>query len=249
MIRNQPLTPNIGTCGPRYVTSLQNEPSKIQLLLTTYDENFLDQIKLDGITGRQALIGAPSPNGKHVDIFEGEALDREWAKALKINTPKAGVSYMTAVREYAEGMLKLMLRGQDADVPSLVLGRLRERLKQYHKAQTAPWNQAAFKRLVRTLDPGTAAIKHIEGSHHTTGRNYGMGEATSVEEFWRKELKPALDRACRTAREHRLVHGGLSALHGPPPVVCSTGRVSGESPGHTAKGLGAGGCPFRRTGS
>ena len=203
----------------RYVTSLQNEPSKIQLLLTTYDENFLDQIKLDGITGRQALIGAPSPNGKHVDIFEGEALDREWAKALKINTAKAGVSYMTAVREYAEGMLKLMLRGQDADVPSLVLGRLRERLKQYHKAQTAPWNQAAFKRLVRTLDPGTAEIKYIEGSHHTTDRNYGMGEATSVEEFWRKELKPPLDRACRTAREHRLVHGGLSALHGPPPLV------------------------------
>ena len=182
-------------------------------------DRLLDQIKLDGITGRQALIGAPSPNGKHVDIFEGEALDREWAKALKINTAKAGVSYMTAVREYAEGMLKLMLRGQDADVPSLVLGQLRERLKQCHKAQTAPWNQAAFKRLVRTLDPGTAEIKYIEGSHHTTGRNYGMGEATSVEEFWRKELKPALDRACRTAREHRLVHGGLSALHGPPPVV------------------------------
>ena len=112
-----------------------------------------------------------------------------------------------------------MLRGQDADVPSLVLGQLLERLNQYHKAQTAPWNQAAFKKLVRTLDPGRAEVKYIEGSHHTTGRNYGMGEATSVEEFWRKALKPALDRACRTAREHRLVHGGLSALHGPPPIV------------------------------
>jgi hypothetical protein len=203
----------------RYVVSLQSGPSKVQLLLTTYDENFLDLIKVDGITGRQALIGAPGSSRKHVDIFEGEALDREWVKALKDNTPKAGVSYMIAVREYAEGKLKLMLRGQDADIPGLAIGQLRERLSQYHKAQRAPWNQAPFKSLVGALEPGRAEVKYIEGSHHTTGRNYGMGEATSVEEFWRKELKPALDRAYRTAREHQLVHGGLSALHAGPPVV------------------------------
>ena len=203
----------------RYVVSLQSEPSKVQILLTTYDENFLDLIKVDGITGRQALIGAPGPDGRHVDIFEGEALDRKWAEALKVNTQKAGLSYVSAVREYAEGMLKLMLRGQDADIPDLVTGLLRERLSQYHNAQRAPWNQAAFKNLVSKLNPGRSEMKYIEGSHHTTGRNYGMGEATSVEAFWRKEFKPALDRACRTAREHRLVHGGLSALHGPPPVV------------------------------
>ncbi len=203
----------------RYVVSLQSEPSKVQLFLTTYDENFLGLIKVDGITGRQALISAPGPNGRHVEIFEGEALDREWDKALNANTPDAGVSYLMAVRVYVEGMLKLMLRGQDADISRLVIGKLRERLGQYHKAQRAPWNQAAFKKLVGTLDPGCAEVKYIEGSHHTTGRNYGMGEAISVEEFWRTALKPALDRACRTAREHRFVHGGLSALHGPPPVV------------------------------
>ena len=203
----------------RYVVSLQSKPSRVQILLTTYDENFLDLIKVDGIIGRQALIGTSGPNGRHVDIFEGEALDRKWDEARKVNTPKAGLSYVTAVREYAEGMLKLMLRGQDADIPGLVIGQLRERLNQYHNSQRAPWNQASFKSLVSKLDPGRSEMKYIEGSHHTTGRNYGMGEATSVEEFWGKVLKPALDRACRTAREHRLVHGSLSALHGPPPVV------------------------------
>ena len=203
----------------RYVVALQSGPSKAQLLLTTYDENFLDLIKVDGIAGRQALIGAAGSGGKHVAIFEGEALDREWVKALKENIPKVAVSYMIAVREYVEGMLKLMLRGEDSDIPKLVLGSLRDRLWQFHKAQRAPWNQAAFKNLVGALEPGRPGVKYIEGSHHTTGRNYGMGEATSVEEFWQKDLKPALDRACRTAREHRLVHGGLSALHGPPPVA------------------------------
>ena len=203
----------------QYVVSLQSDPTKIQLLLTTHDENFLDLIKVDGIVGRQALIAAPGPNSKHVDIFEGEALDREWTKTLSAGTPAAGVSYLIAVRKYTEGMLKLMLRGQDADILQLVIGSLRERLNQYHTAQKAPWNQAAFKKLVAKLEPGRPEVRYIEGSHHTTGRNYGMGEATSVEEFWRKELKPTLDRACRTAREHRLVHGGLSALYGGPPSV------------------------------
>ena len=182
----------------RYVVSLQSSPSKTQLLLTTYDENFLDLIKADGIAGRQALIGAAGSDGKHVAIFEGEALDREWAKALEVNSPKAAVSYMIAVREYAEGMLKLMLRGEDSDISKLVLGSLRDRLSQFYKAQRAPWNQAAFKKLVGALEPGQPEVKYIEGSHHTTGRYYGMGEATSVEEFWRKSLKrPLIERAAR----------------------------------------------------
>lgn len=203
----------------RYVAALQNGPSQVQLLLTTHDENFLGLIKVDGIAGREALIGAADSNGNNVAIFEGEALQRAWNDANAGSTPRAAVAYMAAVREYTEGMLKMMLRGEDADIPTLVLGSLRQRLREYRDAQRAPWNQPAFEKLVGKLDTGQPALRYIEGAHHTTGRNYGMGEATTVEEFWRKDLKPALDRACRTAREHRLVHGGLSALHGPPPAV------------------------------
>ena len=203
----------------RYIASLQSESSNIQLLLTTHDEFFLGLIKVDGITGRQALISAPGPERKHVDIFEGEALDRKWNKTQHEPTPQSGVSYIRAVREYIEGMLKLMLRGQDADIMNLTIGKLRERLSQYHQAKRAPWNQAAFKKLIGKLDPGRSEIKYMEDSHHTKGRNYGMGEATSVEKFWREELKPTLDRAYRTTREHRLVHGGSSALNGSPPTA------------------------------
>ena len=201
----------------RYVVDLQNGPAKIQLLLTTYDEDFLGLIKVDGIEGRQALIGRSGSLQSPVSIYEGESLDREWTKALEQNSPKAAVSYMISVREYAEGMLKLMLRGEDSSISSLSLGALRDRLSQFHQAQRAPWNQSPFKRLIAALEPGRPEVRYIEGSHHTTGRNYGMGEASSVEEFWRTDLRPCLDRACRSAREHRLVHGGLHALHAPPP--------------------------------
>ena len=201
----------------RYVVDLQNGPSKVQLLLTTYDENFLGLIKVDGIEGRQALIGRSGSPKNPVSIYEGESLDREWTKALAENSPKAAVSYMLSVREYVEGMLKLMLRGQDSDISSLSLGTLRDRLSHFHQAQRAPWNQSPFKKLVAALERGRPEVRYIEGSHHTTGRNYGMGEAASVEEFWRIILGPSLDRASRSAREHRLVHGGLHSLHAPPP--------------------------------
>ena len=203
----------------QYVVSLQGKPSTIQLILTTHDDNFLGLIKVDGITGRQALISAPSPNGKHVEIYEGEELNREWEKACKVNSPSAGVSYMKSVRIYVEGVLKLMLRGQDADIPSLVIGQLRDRIWGYHQAQRPPWNQNPFKKLVATLDKGRPGVKFIEGSHHTTGKSYGMGEAGTVEEFWRTDLRPAIERGYRTVREHRLVHGGSSALYGSRPIA------------------------------
>lgn len=201
----------------RYIVDLQNGPSEIQLLLTTHDEDFLGLIKVDGIEGKQALIGRSGSRKNPVSIYEGESLDREWAKALEENSPNAAVSYMISVREYVEGMLKLMLRGEDSNISSLTLGALRERLSQFHQAQRTPWNQFPFKRLIAALEPGRSEVMYIEGSHHTTGRNYGMGEAYSVEQFWQTTLRPCLDRACRSAREHRLVHGGLHSLHAPPP--------------------------------
>jgi hypothetical protein len=57
----------------------------------------------------------------------------------------------------------------------------------------------------------------LEGSHHTTGHQFGLQEGSIAEVFVRKNLYPALQRAYRSGREHRLLHGGMSALHAPPP--------------------------------
>ena len=40
----------------RYVADLQKGPSNAQIVLATYDETFLDLIKLEGVTGREALM-------------------------------------------------------------------------------------------------------------------------------------------------------------------------------------------------
>jgi hypothetical protein len=202
-----------------YVAGLQNGPAKLQIIITTYDETFLDLIKTDGIAGRQALIAAPGASCDHVTILEGASLDRAWTVAQSLNTPKAGVDYLIQVRIYIEGLLKLMLRGEDAGVPSYVLGKLREIISQMHAAKKAPWDRPVFDSLVTLLAKTRTEIKYIEGAHHSTGTSYGKGEATTVELFWRKTLRPVLERSFRTAREHRLLHGGMKALYAVPSTA------------------------------
>ncbi|WGM40184.1 AAA family ATPase [Caulobacter sp. NIBR1757] len=203
------------------IAGLQRSPIPTQIILATHDEVFLELAKLGGISGREAIIVSASSELGHAAIFEGAALDRQWTRALAENTPSAGQDYIAAVRVHVEGLLRLMLRGQDAGVTSVlsgfVLGDSREKLRQLNAAKYAPWDKAEFNRLIGQLNAGTVAIKHMELSHHAGRTVLGMGEATDVEQHWRKNLAPALNRAFLMAREHQLLHGGLNALHAPQP--------------------------------
>ena len=58
----------------------------------------------------------------YIRVFEGGELDRRWRRVQKEKTQKAAQVYMAAVRVYVEGMLKLMLRGEDVKVPTFVFG-------------------------------------------------------------------------------------------------------------------------------
>jgi len=203
----------------QYVASLQHGPSSVQVILTTYDEMFLELIKIDGITGRQAMCAAAGPELGHIGIFEGESLDRKWQETLKENTPKAAREYMSAARVYVEGLLRLMLRGEDPGVSTFVIGQSREKLRQLHQAAVTPWNRSEFKKLAGALGSGIPTIKFIETAHHATGLHLGMGEATDVEAYWRDHLQPALKRCFHISREYLLIHGGLKALHAPAPLI------------------------------
>ncbi|MGF6231843.1 hypothetical protein QFZ27_005798 [Inquilinus ginsengisoli] len=203
----------------RYVASLQNSPVNVQVLLTTYEEMFLDLISFDGMTGRRALIAAPGPDRDCAVVLEGASLDRRWQKALIEKTPVAAVDYLDRARVYVEGMLKLMMRGEAPGVPGMVLGVLRSLLENLNGAGKAPWKAPVFKTLVELMGKQRAEVKYLEGSHHTTGQNFGMAEATIVEQYLRSKLGPALARAYETAREHRLLHGGMKALHAALPTA------------------------------
>jgi hypothetical protein len=234
-----------------YIASLQNGPAQIQIIVTTYEEGFLDLLRADGVTGRQALVTAPGVGCDHVSILEGAALERAWTNATLVGTPAAAVEYLNKVRVYLEGLLKLMLRGEEADIPKMVVGNLRDLLARLRHAGKAPWDRPVFATLLAAIKKGRAEVNYIEGAHHTTGRSYGMGEAADVEQHWSKTLGPTLDKAFRTVREYRLLHGGMRALYAPPSVVTMPsgysdkvsaiplrvlGRAAALSDGHVADG-------------
>jgi hypothetical protein len=200
------------------LAKLQKTPPGVQILLTTYDDQFLALIGVLGITGRKALICSAAEELGHIAILEGDRLNRKWAAACQTKTPNAAKEFIAAVREFVEGMLKLMLRGIDPAIPTQVMGFCREKLLELHDQGIEPWNRAAFKRLTSALAKGRKEIKWMEESHHSGG-SWTMNEANDVEKHWREELRPALERCFRIIRDHRALHGGLVALHAFAPTA------------------------------
>jgi len=72
--------------------------------------------------------------------------------------------------------------------------------------------------LLSALAKGRKEIKWVEEAHHS-GMTFSMNDATDVERHWQKTLRPALERCFRIIRDHRALHGGLTALHAFPPSV------------------------------
>jgi hypothetical protein len=200
------------------IAKLQKTAPGVQILLTTHDDQFLSHLRLLGITGRSALICSAGEELGHIAILEGDRLDREWAVAERVKTPAAAKTYIAAVREFVEGMLKLMLRGIDPSIPTSVMGFCREKISELHDQRTEPWNRSAFKNLIFALNKGRKEIKWLEDSHHS-GVILSMNEASDVEKHWRETLRPAIERCFRIIRDHRALHGGLVALHAFPPSV------------------------------
>ena len=151
-------------------------------------------------------------------MLEGDRLDREWAVANRAKTPTAAKAYIATVREFVEGVLKLMLRGIDPHIPTAVMGFCREKISEFHDQGIEPWNRSAFKNLATALAKARKEVKWMEDSHHS-GIVLSMNEASDVEKHWRETLRPALERCFRIIRDHRALHGGLAALHAFPPSV------------------------------
>lgn len=202
----------------QYVASLQAPPSKIQVVLATHDPSFLGTATAAQIKGRNALIAAATPTLGHVAIFEGGALERAWTTAATSKTPKDCQTYLSDVRVYLEGMLKIMLQAEDPSVGTQVVGDMRETISQLNNKRISPWSRSSFHNLVNALkkQPET---KFFEGAHHTTGQVYGFAEATDLQKHWHKVLGPLLTRCFLQIREHQIRHGATSRLQLSPATV------------------------------
>ncbi|WP_213803132.1 AAA family ATPase [Granulicella sp. dw_53] len=202
-----------------HVASLQDGSSRAQLILATHDQMFLELIKIGGISGRQAMSAAAGAELGFMGIFEGASLQRKWDYTIKQKTPEAGREYLSAVRIYLEGVLKLMLRGEDGKVATFVIGDSRNKIEHLHNTKIPPWERSEFGNLAKLLGKNVTEIKYIESAHHASWSHLGMPEAIAVEEYWRKKLHPLLDACIRLARNYFIMHSGLTALRAPSSSI------------------------------
>lgn len=202
----------------QYIAALQKVPNSVQIILATYDEPFLAQLETDKVEGIRAYLAAADTDTGCLSLVEGDSLKRSWADAMSKKTPEAAQAFISKTRIHLETMLKIMLRGE-GETRTLVIGNLREKIKELHLRGVTPWNRAVFKDLANLLEKQPSEIQHLESSHHSTGLTLGMAEATDVEKYWRKDIEPQLKKAFRAIREYRLLHGESRAMHADPSVV------------------------------
>lgn len=201
-----------------YIAKLQHGSSNVQIVITTHDIGFVDLIKMDGVIGRDGLLIACGPRSDRASVLEGAKIERAWVIADTERTPKAAQDYLADVREYAEGLLKTMVRGRDGDVRRMALGDLRDLLERSYKSGLTPWDAPVVGTILGLIRKGSPETSYIEGSHHTTGRQFGMQEAAAVRTLWRK-LGPAIEGAYRTIRDYRKLHGGMEILFSTPATA------------------------------
>ncbi|MCF8151378.1 MAG: AAA family ATPase [Burkholderiaceae bacterium] len=141
----------------QYIAALQAAPTSIQIVLATYDESFLAQLETDKVEGIRAYIAAANSDTGCLCLVEGNSLTRSWADATSKKTPEAAQAFISKARIYLETILKIMLRGE-GETRRLVIGELREKIKQLHQRGVTPWNRSVFRDLAKHSDICNAAL-------------------------------------------------------------------------------------------
>jgi hypothetical protein len=207
----------------QHIAAMQQPPHDMQVILVTHDPYFVELIKIGGVTGREATIASANQDIGYLGVFEGDALGRRWERFTDSPTPTSGRDYIGRVREHVEGLLRIMLRAEDANVSAVgrgfTVGNSRSKIEYLHAKGFAPWDRGEFKALIKVLNQNLTPIKHMEMAHHASGLALGIAEAEDVEKHWSTELRPAIEACAAIAREYRLLHAPYTALYSPPPKV------------------------------
>lgn len=205
------------------IASLQNGPGEVQVVLVTHDQNFLELIKVSGVSGRIALLSSAGEDIGHISIYDGALLEKQWRIAATSRSPADAQAYLSAARVQVETVLRIMLRGEEANINAVtsgfVLGDSRAKLEWLYDRRRTPWDQPATNELTKALNKDLAAIKHLEISHHAGVGNLGMAEAIDVHDHLKKTLSPAIDKVFKAQREHFRLHGGMTQLHASATVL------------------------------
>jgi hypothetical protein len=145
------------------IASLQNGPGRVQVVLATHDQNFLELIKTSGVSGRVALLSPVGDDVGCISIYDGARLDKLWHRADLSKAADDARAYISAARVQIEAILRIMLRGEETSVNAVsagfVLGDSRYKLEQLNGKKRPPWDKGATVKLIKALNKNLPAIR------------------------------------------------------------------------------------------
>jgi hypothetical protein len=182
-----------------------------QFIIATHESAFVDNLKVEGFAGTVSTICGvhAAPDGKAI-ILDGRRLDQTWQRADDEKTVAAAQDFIGQVRVEVETRLRLMLRGEGADVPRLIWSELRDRLESLHAKGIPPYDRPIMKKLLGQLSPSLKEVKLINRPHHFRDEDVGYAQAVEVEVYWRKKLSLLLLDAFHSQRDYAAMHGESS---------------------------------------
>jgi hypothetical protein len=84
------------------IAKLQKAATGVQIILGSYDEQFLSLLEIDGVYGRHAMLASAGTELGHIGVFDGDELNRRWARVSHEKTPKAAQDFMAAMRVFVD---------------------------------------------------------------------------------------------------------------------------------------------------
>jgi hypothetical protein len=95
-----------------------------QLMITTYESQFVRELEVEGFSGRTALVAPITPSIGKVAVIDGTAIQRAWQKLEQTPTSELAHQFISMVRVQAETLLKLMMRHEGVDISRMNLNSL-----------------------------------------------------------------------------------------------------------------------------
>jgi len=197
------------------ISTFQNLPPQdlnhAQFLIATHESAFVHNLKVEGYSGSTGTMsGVRISDGLPAIILDGRRLDQLWQVASESKAPQAARDFIGEVRLEIEIRLRIMLRGEGTDVPKLIFSELRGRLESLHVKRIPPFDRPLMKSLLGLISASLKQVQLINWPHHFQDDDIGYAQAVEVEQFWRKQLGPALIQAFEAQRDYVAVFGERS---------------------------------------
>lgn len=170
-----------------------------QFVIASYDERFLDELARQGFGGGRIEVLGIDPDQGRLHVLSGDDLQQAWTNFATANDAQSSDArdkaqiFISRTREYVEGVMKLMLRGQGIEPTDKTVGGLTREFD--GRKALPPFNFPHIRRFIDDLNNEKHFRDLLNKSHHHEDRKtLDEKDAKDVKATW-DALKEPLNEA------------------------------------------------------